>query len=475
MKRLLAAALAAGALAAAAFVGTGTATADSSIPFHARVGDMYGLIPPVNAANGAITNNAPASGSLYYNGGPVMTTNSVYTIYWQPPGYQFPSGYSSNLNQYFKDLQATSGSNTNVYDTGTQYYQVVNGAKQYVQNKSTFAGTTVDTDPLPPLDPVNCPDTPVAATNGGANPPSTTAGCVTDAQLQQEISTVVRTHGWPVNNNTEYFVYTAPNIGTCFPAQVSEEEGGVGTAVTAPLCSFSYFCAYHSAYYDSTLNANAQVIYANMPFAAQTAGNPLTCDEQSYPNGNPSDPEVNVTSHEHNESITDPFGTGWWDSNSNDSAAGQEDGDMCAYDFGNLYGADGAQYNQTINGHHYLMQLEWDNSINGCPGSDSSGNAVPSQPNYSTPAISLSPAEGYATAPFKITGQFFAAGDKTTSTWSNAGSTSAPTTLGSATADASGRMSLMTKVPGNAKGGNATVTTTGKSGSASTLFDVLSD
>src|SRR5262249_3095768 len=101
--------------------------------------------------------------------------------------------------------------------------------------------------------------------------------------------------------------------------------------------------------------------------------------------------------------------------------------------------------------------------------------AVPSQANYSTPAISLSPAAGYATAPFKITGQFFAAGDKTTSTWSNAGSTSAPATLGSATADASGRVALMTKVPGNAQGGNATVTTTGKSGSASTLFDVLSD
>ena len=475
MKRLLAAALAAGALAAAAFVGTGTAAADSSIPFHARIGGMYGLIPPVSASNGAISNNAPASGSLYYNGGPVMTTNSVYTIYWQPPGYQLPSGYMNNLNQYFKDLQATSGSNTNVYDTGTQYYQVVNGAKQYVQNKSTFAGTTVDTNPLPPLDPVNCPDTPVAATNGGANPPSTTAGCVTDAQLQQEISTVVRAHGWPVNNNTEYFVYTAPNIGTCFPAQVTEEVGGVQTTVTAPLCSFSYFCAYHSAYSDSTINANAQIIYSNMPYAAQTNGNPVTCDLGSYPNNNMADAEISVTSHEHNESITDPFGTGWWDSNSNDSAAGEENGDMCAYDFGNLYGADGAQYNQTINGHNYLMQLEWDNSINGCPGSDSSGNGIPGRPNYSTPAISLSPATGYATAPFKITGQFFAAGDKTTSTWSNAGSTAAPATLGSATTDASGRMSLMTKVPGNAQGGNATVTTTGKSGSASTLFDVLSD
>ncbi|HST25774.1 MAG TPA: hypothetical protein VLJ76_07265, partial [Gaiellaceae bacterium] len=223
------------------------------------------------------------------------------------------------------------------------------------------------------------------------------------------------------------------------------------------------------------VSPNNQIIYSNMPFAAQTAGNPVTCDEGSYPNNNPSDPEISVTSHEHNESITDPFGTGWWDSNPNDSAAGDENGDMCAWDFGNLSGPDGAQYDQTINGHHYLMQLEWDNTTNGCPGSDSSGNAVPSQPNYDTPAISLSPNQGYPTAPFKITGQFFAAGDRTTSAWANAGSTSAPSTLGSATSDASGRLSLMTKAPGNAQPGNATVTTTGKSGSASTLFDVLSD
>jgi hypothetical protein len=56
------------------------------------------MIPPVSASNGQVSNQAPASGSLYYNGGPVMTTSTVYTIYWQPSGYQFPSGYVANLN-----------------------------------------------------------------------------------------------------------------------------------------------------------------------------------------------------------------------------------------------------------------------------------------------------------------------------------------------------------------------------------------
>jgi hypothetical protein len=473
MRRLLAVLVALGALGAVALVGAAPATSGSTtIPFHARLGAILGMIPPVNEEGSAITNSAPASGSLYYNGGPVMTTSNVYTIYWQPSGYKFPSGYSSLMNRYFKDLQATSGKNTNTYVNGTQYFQQQNGgAPQYVQNHTTFAGSTVDTSPLPALDPVNCPDTPVAAAGGVNGGSSTTAGCVTDAQVQQEISQVVKSHGWPVSNTTEFFMFTAPNIGTCFPAQVGEEQSGVQTTVTAPLCSFSYFCAYHSAYYDSTINSGSQIIYSNMPYAAQTAGNPVTCDLGSYPNHNPADAEISVTSHEHNESITDPFGTGWWDSNPNDSAAGDENGDMCAWDFGNLKGPDGAQYDQTINGHHYLMQLEWDNTTNGCPGSDASGNPVPTQANYDTPELTLTPTSGFATAPFKEQGLFFAAGDSVTSSFADGGVT---TGLGTVTANPSGRTSLIPRVPKGSKPGAATVSATGSSGSASAQFTVLS-
>jgi len=475
MRRLLVAAVAIAVFAIAPATAAPATTGSSSIPFQARIGHILGMIPPLDltsASNGQVSNSAPASGSLYYNGGPVMTTSTVYTIYWQPPGYQFPSGYVNNLNQYFKDLQATSGKNTNTYINGTQYYQQSsNGTKQYVQYKTTLAGTTLDSNALPPLDPVNCPDTAFAADNGPPNPPSTTAGCVTDSQLQQEISAVVKAKGWPVNNNTEFFMYTAPDIGTCFPAQLGVGQGGVGTTATVPLCSFEYFCAYHSAYFDSTVNANSQIIYSNMPYDAQTAGNPLTCDVQDYPNGNPSDPEVSTTSHEHNESITDPFGTGWWDSNPNDSASGDENGDMCAYDFGTTTGPANAEWDQTINGHHYLMQLEWSNAYNGCPGSDANGNPVAGQPNYDTPGISLTPNSGYGTAPFKIFGEFFSVGDNVASSFTDAGT---KTALGSAAANASGQFSLMTKVPAKAAPGTATVTSAGKSGSASAAFTVPS-
>ena len=467
MKRLLAAAIAVAALATVALAGAGTASSSSTqIPFHARIGNILGMVPTLSEQSTAVSNSAPASGSLDYNGGPVMHTSTVYTIFWAPSGYAFPTGYTANMNQYFKDLQAASGKNTNTYVNATQY----SDQSGYVQNKTTFAGSAVDTHALPSLDPVNCPDTPVAAVGGVDTTPSTTAGCVTDSQVQQEISNVIKAKKWPVSNQTEFFMFTAPNIGTCFPAQVSEDQSGVTTTVTAPLCSFSYFCAYHSSYTDSTINANASIIYSNMPYAAQTNGNPLTCDMGARPNNNPSDPEISVTSHEHSESITDPFGTGWWDSNPNDSAYGDENGDMCAWDFGNTYGASGAEYNQTINGHHYLMQLEWDNTTNGCPGSDASGNPVPSQPNYDTPEISLTPASGFPTAPFRIQGLFFSVGDNVSSSLSDSGTT---TSLGSATANSSGHFTLTTKIPGMAAPGTATVASKGASGRATAQLTVL--
>src|ERR1700747_2299958 len=108
MRRLVAVVVAVGAIAVASMSSAQAATTGSAtaIPFHARIGNILGMIPPLDltASNGQVANSAPASGSLYYNGGPVMTTNKVYAIYWQPAGYQFPSGYSAEINQYFKDL-----------------------------------------------------------------------------------------------------------------------------------------------------------------------------------------------------------------------------------------------------------------------------------------------------------------------------------------------------------------------------------
>jgi hypothetical protein len=56
-----------------------TTNSATATPFHARIGHILGMIPPLDmtASNGQVSNSSPASGSLYYNGGPVQTTSTV--------------------------------------------------------------------------------------------------------------------------------------------------------------------------------------------------------------------------------------------------------------------------------------------------------------------------------------------------------------------------------------------------------------
>ena len=70
---------------------------------------------------------------------------------------------------------------------------------------------------------------------------------------------------------------------------------------------------------------------------------------------------LSVVSHEANETITDALGNAWYD------AAGYENGDKCAWNFGTqLGGGTGTHYNQVINGHHYELQQEWSNYSSRC-------------------------------------------------------------------------------------------------------------
>ena len=56
---------------------------------------------------------------------------------------------------------------------------------------------------------------------------------------------------------------------------------------------------------------------------------------------------ANVTSHELSEAITDPRGSGWYDS------GGAEDGDKCAWTFTSL---------EKVGGQTWKLQQEWSNN-----------------------------------------------------------------------------------------------------------------
>jgi hypothetical protein len=244
-----------------------------------------------------------------------------------PATLTFDASYQTDINRYFTDVAHDSGLNSNVYSAAKQYYD--GNPHVNIQYQSTFGGSYVDRDPFP-------------ATNGCGD--GLDAYCLTDQQLQDEIQSVLTANGWHGGLDHIFFLMTPNGVGSCFDSIGSQ-------------CSTNAFCAYHNDFVDSS---SEQVIYANEPYEGPLGG--CTDFTQGFPNDPDSDTTINTISHEHNESITDPLGTAWL---AND---GNENGDLCAYGFGNALGGTAGTdaYNQVINSHHYDLQQEWSNADNGC-------------------------------------------------------------------------------------------------------------
>ncbi len=265
--------------------------------------------------------------NLDYNGGPVMPSNTNYTFYWAPSGSPaYPAGYQSGVNRYLEDLAHDSGGHENVDSVSAQYNDAAGGFASYV---SHFGGALVDTEPYP--------------ANGCTRAPI----CLTDAQLQAELTKYVTSHGLPTGLSHEYFILTPPGVEDCFTS--AGRECSVGT-------SKPIYCAYHG---NILLGAGQEIIYSNDPYVTGNFG----CDDGEHPNG-PSDGALEGgLSHEHNESITDPEPNNAWTDFANGETTGYEVGDKCGFEMGTPLGTapDGSSYNQVINGHLYWYQQEWSN------------------------------------------------------------------------------------------------------------------
>src|SRR5690242_16421590 len=145
--------------------------------------------------------------------------------------------------------------------------------------------------------------------------------------MQAEVAKAISANGWPSGMGAEYFVFAGDGISTCY---------------NSSSCAFTQFCAYHSHYG----SGSSTVLYANQPY---TGHNLSACGGGNYPNNDSAaDATLSVVSHEANETITDGLGNAWYD------AAGYENGDKCAWNFGTqLGGTSGHYYNQSIHGAHY--------------------------------------------------------------------------------------------------------------------------
>ncbi len=273
--------------------------------------------------------------NLDYNGGPVMASNSNYAFYWDPSGAPaYPSDYQPGLNRYFEDLAHDSGGHGNVDSVSSQYNDA---GGEFAVYESHFGGAILDTDPYP------------------ANGCKRATICLTDAQLQAELSKYVTAHSLPRDLAHEYFLLTPPGVEDCFEAAGHECSAGSSSPV---------YCAYHG---NIPVGEGGQIIYSNDPYVTGNEG----CDDGNHPNGTSSDAALQGgLSHEHNESITDPEPNNAW---TDIGGSGGEIGDKCrtfeaSSEFGPPLGkaANGAKYNQVINGRFYWYQQEWSNQRHRC-------------------------------------------------------------------------------------------------------------
>jgi hypothetical protein len=257
---------------------------------------------------------------LTYHRGPVMhTTSTTYAIFWEPPVLPdgFPTHVSSTYNgliqRYFQDIGGSG-----VYQVNTQYYDTA----AHIANNSTLGGVWIDHSPYPLP---KCFD------------PLTPHGCLSDAQIQDEVTKAMQVNHWSGGFNHLFFVYTSLGEGSCY--DVSS-------------CAFTQFCAYHS-YYNTS---NQTILYANMPYA----GTVRDCVVKTSPNNDSdADSTISVSSHEHMEAVTDAHLDAWYDID------GNENGDKCAWNFGSV-SLDGGKANVQWNGHYYIVQQEWSNAIADC-------------------------------------------------------------------------------------------------------------
>jgi hypothetical protein len=208
-------------------------------------------------------------------------------------------------------------------NNNTQYYQIVGGKTSYIQNSGNLGGFFVDTAPYPA---------------SGCTDSATPGNCITDAQVQAEISKVMTAKGWIGGLNKMFLLFTSSGEGSCFGS----------------FCAYVYYCAYHSFF---TNGAGATVVYGNEPF-----GNPNFCQVSGTPSPNgdvDADTAATAASHELTEAITDPLLSAW------STAFGNEIGDLCLHNYGaNTW--DSAKANQMWNGRFYELQREYDNHASRC-------------------------------------------------------------------------------------------------------------
>jgi PKD repeat protein len=308
-------------------------------------------------------------------------------------GETSPSGYEAAVDRYFGDVAAASrppAAVDNVYSVTAQYAEQSsdNGSPTTMVSDRFSAGSDAitDHDAFPPdaatgnaagcQQPASVPEP--------ADPPY--IWCLTDAQIQAELSTVIAARHLSSNLDAVYFVLLGPGVDVC----TNPGAGGPSNH-----CADTDFCSYHSSY------GGAQgPVYVVIPWPDVSG-----CRSGEAPNGsgedNAGDDAASIISHESSEAVTDPLATGWH------TSADWEVADLCAPTnpqqhtiYGPpLGGFPGGDFNQVINGDDYWLQEEYSLVDVTEPSADGSCEQRPGTGNGSVPANVSTPGLSYHGGP----------------------------------------------------------------------------
>lgn len=220
---------------------------------------------PANRPLGAGAGLDAAGTKVTYQGGPVIAQATVVLIFWGPA---FANAGSPD-NRYATTLQSFRG----IFGTSQEYMVL----EQYGVNPGNLAAGTPDwfDTSTPPTD-------------------------VTDADVQAEVNRYLASHTFSAST-----VYEVVIPSTSYSSIDGEDSCG------GPNLDY---CSYNSSYTSGSKN----VIYSIQPYAScsgcQVAGWTAAQNEEHFVGKDTVD------------AVTNPLGTGWWD-----TATGENIADLCAW------------------------------------------------------------------------------------------------------------------------------------------------
>ncbi len=245
---------------------------------------------------------------INYHGGPVMpNTVNVYFIWygnWTNGSHKSDSQTTVNL---LNSLYGSGG-------LGGSGYEMINSS--YGDNSHNVSGLL---------------------TLAGSTTNNYSKGTrLSDSAVQSVVSSAISSGALPKDTNGIYFVLTSSDV---------RESSG--------------FCSVYCGWHTSATISGADIKYS---FVGNPDRCPNACEAQTVsPNGDSgADGMASIMAHETEEAISDPDLNAWYD------GSGNENADKCAWKFGPTTGSIGSGgYNQTLGGHNWLIQMNWENARGG--------------------------------------------------------------------------------------------------------------